>query len=78
MVQAFLKANLVTGKAISIGWANPWVLVRETSLKNDRELFFSSSLRERIELSKYVYFCAQISMIKAGNNKFQGLINVPR
>ena len=31
-----------------------------------------------MELSKYVYFCAQKSIIKAGNNKFQDLINVPR
>ena len=31
-----------------------------------------------MELSKYVYFCAQKSILKAGNNKFQDLINVPR
>ena len=31
-----------------------------------------------MELVKYVYFCAQRSIIKAGNNKFQDLINVPR
>ena len=27
---------------------------------------------------KYVYFYAQKSIIKAGNNKFQDLINAPR
>ena len=27
---------------------------------------------------KYVYFCVQESIIKAGNIKFQDLINVPR
>ena len=26
----------------------------------------------------YVYFCAQKSIIKTGNNKFQDLINAPR
>ena len=31
-----------------------------------------------MELLKYVYFYAQKSMIMAGNNKFQDLINVPR
>ena len=31
-----------------------------------------------MELLKYVYFYAQKSIIKAGNNKFQDLINVPR
>ena len=31
-----------------------------------------------MELLKYVYFSAQKSIIKAGNNKFQDLINVPR
>ena len=31
-----------------------------------------------MELWKYVYFCAQKSMIKAGDNKFQDLINAPR
>ena len=31
-----------------------------------------------MELLKYVYFCAQKSIIKAGNNKFQDLINAPR
>ena len=31
-----------------------------------------------MELLKYVYFCVQKSIIKAGNNKFQDLINVPR
>ena len=31
-----------------------------------------------MELSKHVYFCEQKSIIKAGNNKFQDLINVPR
>ena len=31
-----------------------------------------------MELSKYVYFCVQKSIIKAGNNKFQDFINVPR
>ena len=30
-----------------------------------------------MELSKYVYFCAQKSNINAGNNKFQDLINAP-
>ena len=30
-----------------------------------------------MEFSKYVYFCAQKSIIKAGHNKFQDLINVP-
>ena len=27
---------------------------------------------------KYVYFCAQKSIIEAGNRKFHDLINVPR
>ena len=31
-----------------------------------------------MKLSKYVYFCAQKSVIKAENNKFQDLINAPR
>ena len=31
-----------------------------------------------MELLKYVYFYAQKSIIKAGNNKFQDLINAPR
>ena len=31
-----------------------------------------------MELFKYVYFCAKKSTIKAGNNKFQDLINAPR
>ena len=31
-----------------------------------------------MELLKYVYFCLQKSIIKAGNNKFQDLINAPR
>ena len=31
-----------------------------------------------MELLKYVYFCAQKPTIKAGNNKFQDLINAPR
>ena len=31
-----------------------------------------------MELLKYVYFLAQKSVIKAGNNKFQDLINAPR
>ena len=31
-----------------------------------------------MELLKYVYFCAQKSVIQAGNNKFQDLINAPR
>ena len=31
-----------------------------------------------MELLKYVYFYAQKLIIKAGNNKFQDLINAPR
>ena len=31
-----------------------------------------------MELLKYVYFCTHKSVIKAGNNKLQDLINVPR
>ena len=31
-----------------------------------------------MELLKYVYFYAQKSIIKAGNSKFQDLINAPR
>ena len=31
-----------------------------------------------MELLKYVYFYAQKSILNAGNNKFQDLINVPR
>ena len=31
-----------------------------------------------MELLKYVHFCAQKSIIKAGNNKFHDLINVSR
>ena len=31
-----------------------------------------------MELLKYVYWYAQKSIIKAGNNKFQDLINAPR
>ena len=31
-----------------------------------------------MELLKYVYFYAQKSIIKAGNNKFQDLMNAPR
>ena len=31
-----------------------------------------------MELLKCVYFCTRKSVIKAGNNKFQDLINVPR
>ena len=31
-----------------------------------------------MELLKYVNFCEQKSLIKAGNNKFQDLINGPR
>ena len=31
-----------------------------------------------MELSKYVYFFAQKSVIKTGNDKFQDLINAPR
>ena len=42
------------------------------------ENLFSSSLRRRMELLKYFYFYAQKSKIKAGNSKFQDLINVPR
>ena len=34
--------------------------------------------RGRFELLKYVYFCEQKSLIKAGKNKFQDLINGPR
>ena len=36
---------------------------------------FSFSLRGRIKLLKYVYFYGQKSIIKAGDNKFQDLIN---
>ena len=39
---------------------------------------FSFSFSGRAELFKYDYFYAQKSIIKAGNNKFQDLINVPR
>ena len=42
------------------------------------ENLFSFSLRGRMELLKYVYFYAQKSIIKAGNSKFQDLINAPR
>ena len=42
------------------------------------ENLFSFPFRVRAELLKYVYFCAQKSIIKAGNNKFQDLINAPR
>ena len=38
----------------------------------------SFSFSGRVELLKYVYFYAQKSIIKAGNNKFQDLINAPR
>ena len=38
---------------------------------------FSFSLRGRMELLKYVYFYTQKSVIKAGNSKFQDLINAP-
>ena len=31
-----------------------------------------------MELLKYVYFCAQKSIIKTGKNKVQDLINAPR
>ena len=31
-----------------------------------------------MELLKYFYFCAQKSITKAGNSKFQDLINAPR
>ena len=31
-----------------------------------------------MELLKYFYFCAQKSISKAGNSKFQDLINAPR
>ena len=36
------------------------------------------SLSGRVELLKYIYFYARKSIINAGNNKFQDLINVPR
>ena len=39
---------------------------------------FSFSFNGSVELLKYVYFYAQKSIIKAGNNKFQDLINAPR
>ena len=39
---------------------------------------FSFSFKGRVELLQYVYFYAQTSIIKAGNNKFQDLINAPR
>ena len=42
------------------------------------ENMFSSSFRGRMELLKYVYFCAQKSITKAGKSKFQDLINAPR
>ena len=38
----------------------------------------SFSFKGRVELLIYVYFCAQQSIIKAGNNKFKDLINAPR
>ena len=31
-----------------------------------------------MELLKYFYFCTQKSITKAGNSKFQDLINAPR
>ena len=31
-----------------------------------------------MELLKYIYFCAQKSITKAGNSKFQDLVNAPR
>ena len=31
-----------------------------------------------MELLKYFYFCAQKSIIRAGYNKFEDLINAPR
>ena len=31
-----------------------------------------------MELLKYFYFCAQKLITKAGNSKFQDLINAPR
>ena len=39
---------------------------------------FSFSFSRRVELLKYVYLYAQKSIIKAGNNKYQDLINAPR
>ena len=42
------------------------------------EYSFSFSFSGRVELLKYVYFYAQKSIIKAGYNKFQDLINAPR
>ena len=42
------------------------------------DTLFSFSFRGRVELLKYVYFCAQKSIIKAGKNKSQDLINAPR
>ena len=42
------------------------------------EHLFSSPFRGRMELLKYIYFCAQKSIPKAGNSKFQDLINAPR
>ena len=39
---------------------------------------FTFIFRGRLELTKYIYFCAQKSIIKAGHDKFQDLINVPR
>ena len=42
------------------------------------ENLFSSSLRGRMELLKYVYFYAQKSIIKAGNSKFHDLIDASR
>ena len=40
--------------------------------------YFSFSFSGRVELLKFVYFYAQKSITKAGNNKFQDLIYVPR
>ena len=43
----------------------------------DMKHLFSFSFRGRMEVLKYVYFYAQKSIIKAGYNKFQDLINAP-
>ena len=42
------------------------------------ENVFPSSLRRMMELLKYVYFCTQKTITRAGNSKFQDLINAPR
>ena len=71
----FLTRILILGKTLGNCKGD-----NSTTRKRMKKKCFHFFLRGRMEPSnyEYVYFCAQKSSIKTGNNKFQDLINAPR